>query len=46
LKRKMVEQWGSATFIDIESGGWPVPAPCLKQRVVKPREANQSTEII
>jgi hypothetical protein len=29
LKRKMVEQRGARTFIDVESGGWPVPAPCL-----------------
>jgi hypothetical protein len=46
LKRKMVEQRGSATFIDVESGGWTVPAPCPKQRVAKPGGANRSTEII
>ena len=27
---------GSATIIDDESGGWPVPAPYPKQRVAKP----------
>ena len=38
---------GSArTFIDVESGGWPVHAPCPKQRVAKPGGANRSTEII
>ena len=46
MKRKMVEQWGSATFIDVESGGWTVPTPCPKQRVAKPGGANRSTEII
>jgi hypothetical protein len=46
LKRKMVEQRGERTFIDVESGGWPVHAPCPKQRVAKPGGANRSTEII
>jgi hypothetical protein len=46
MKRKMVEQRGSATFIDVESSGWPVHAPYLKQRVTKPGGANRSTEII
>jgi hypothetical protein len=32
LKKKMVEQRGARTFIDVESGGWPVHAPCPKQR--------------
>ena len=45
-KEKMVEQRGARTFIDVESGGWPVHAPCPKQRVAKPGEANRSTEII
>jgi hypothetical protein len=42
----MVEQRGGPTFIDVESGGWTVPAPCPKQRVAKPGGANRSTEII
>jgi hypothetical protein len=46
LKRKMVEQRGSTTFIDIKSGGGTVHTPYLKQRVVKPRGANRSTKII
>jgi hypothetical protein len=46
LKRKMVKQQGSATFIDVESGGWTVRAPCPKQRVAKPGGANRSTKII
>ena len=47
LKKKIVEQWGTRTFIHIESGAWPVHAPCLKQRVAKPGGgANRSTEII
>ncbi len=46
LKRKMVKQRGGRTFIDVESGGWPVHAPCPKQRVAKPGGANRSTEII
>jgi hypothetical protein len=36
FKRKRVEQLGRARFIDVESGGWPVHAPCPKQRVAKP----------
>jgi hypothetical protein len=36
VKREMVEQWGSASFIDVLSGGGPVHAPCPKQRVAKP----------
>jgi hypothetical protein len=46
LKRKMVEQRGARTFIDVESGGWPVHAPYPKQRVAKPGGANCSPEII
>ena len=46
MKRKIVEQRGSATFIDVESGGGTVYAPCPKQRVAKPEGANRSTEII
>jgi hypothetical protein len=46
LKRKMIEQRGSAAFIDVKSGGETVHAPCLKQRVAKPGGANRSTEII
>jgi hypothetical protein len=42
----MVEQWGSATFIDVKSGGGAVYAPYPKQRVAKPRGVNRSTEII
>ena len=42
----MVEQRGSATFINVESGGGAVYAPCPKQRVAKPGGANRSTEII
>ena len=42
----MVEQRGSATFIDVESGGGAVHAPCPKQRVAKPGGANRSTEVI
>jgi hypothetical protein len=44
------ERWSSsgerATFIDVESGGGPVRAPCPKQRVAKPGGANRRTEII
>jgi hypothetical protein len=36
LKRKMVKERGSATFIDIESGGWPVHTPCLIRRALNP----------
>jgi hypothetical protein len=32
LKRKMGEQRGMCVFIDVESGGWPVHAPCPKRR--------------
>jgi len=32
----MVEQRGSATFIDVESGGWPVHASCLMRRALNP----------
>jgi hypothetical protein len=46
LKKKMVEQRGARTFIDVESGGWPVHAPFPMQRVAKPGGANRSTEII
>jgi hypothetical protein len=46
LKKKKVEQRGARTFIDVESGGGPVHAPCPKQRVAKPGGANRSTEII
>jgi hypothetical protein len=42
----MVELGGCATFIDVESGGGPVHAPCPKQRVAKPGGANRVTEII
>ena len=37
-KKGMVEQrgGGSATLIDVESGGGPVHAPCPTQRVAKP----------
>ena len=45
-KEKMVEQRGARTFIDVESGGWPVHAPCPKQRAAKLGGANRSTEII
>jgi len=46
LKKKRVEQRGARTFIELESGGGPVHAPCPKQRVAKPGGANRSTEII
>jgi hypothetical protein len=46
LKKTMVELGGCATFIDVESGGGPVHAPCPKQRVAKPGGANRVTEII
>jgi len=46
LKKKMNKQRGGQTFIDVESGGWPVHAPFPKQRVAKPGGANRSTEII
>ena len=36
LKRKKVEQQGARTFIDVESGGWPVHAPCPMQRAPNP----------
>jgi len=36
LKKRMVEQRGARTFIDVESGGWPVHAPCPKQRSLNP----------
>ncbi len=36
LKRKMVEYWGSASFIDVESSGWSVRALCLMQRAPNP----------
>jgi hypothetical protein len=36
LKKRMVEQWGARTFIDVESGGWPVHAPFPKQRSLNP----------
>jgi hypothetical protein len=36
LKRKMVEQRGGRTFIDVESGGWPVSAPCPMRRAPNP----------
>jgi hypothetical protein len=36
----------SASFIDVESGGGPVHAPCLKQRAAKLRGKDRSTEII
>jgi hypothetical protein len=32
LKRKMIELGGSATFIDVESGGSTVHELCPKQR--------------
>jgi hypothetical protein len=38
---------GSArTFIDVESGGGPVHAPCPMQRVAKPGGADRRTKII
>jgi hypothetical protein len=46
LKRKKVEERGGRTFIDVKSGGWPVHAPCPKQRAAKLGGANRSTEII
>ena len=46
LKKKMVEQRGARTFIDVESGGRPVHAPCPTQRVAKPGGANRRTKII
>jgi hypothetical protein len=42
----MVAQRGGRTFIDVESGGGPVRAPCPTWRVAKPGGANRSTEII
>jgi len=38
LKKKKVEQRGARTFIDVESGGWPVHAPCQMQRSLNPGE--------
>jgi len=46
LKKKKVEQRGARTFIDVESGGWPVHALFPKQRSLNPGGANRSTEII
>ena len=43
LKRKKVEQRGGRAIIDVESGGWPVHAPCL---VAKPGGANTTLQII
>jgi hypothetical protein len=36
----------SAAFINVKSSGRPVHEPCLKQRAVKLREADRTTEII
>jgi hypothetical protein len=32
--------------MNVKSGGGPVYAPCLTQRVAKPRGANRITEMI
>jgi hypothetical protein len=32
----MVKQQGGKTFIDVESGGWLMHAPCLMRRVPNP----------
>jgi hypothetical protein len=36
LKKKIIEEREVRTFIDIESGGWPVHVPCPKQRSLNP----------
>jgi hypothetical protein len=46
IEEEYVEQRGSASFIDVESGGGPVHALCPTQMVAKPGGANRSTEII
>jgi hypothetical protein len=46
MKKVNEERRGSAAFIDVESGGRPVHAPCPKQRAAKLGGANRSTEII
>jgi len=46
LRKRIVGERGARTFIHVESGGWPVHAPCPKQRVAKPGGANRRTEII
>ena len=46
LRKRIVGERGARTFIHVESGGWPVHAPCPKQEVAKPGGADRSTEII
>lgn len=46
VKKTMVEERGGATFIELESGGWPVHAPCLKEADTTTEVTLNSTEII
>jgi hypothetical protein len=46
MKRRNEQRGESATFMDVESGGGPVHAPCPTQRVAKPGGADRDTEII